>query len=101
MQTIQLWFKSSIERVIILTEKKYVITFNSTYHAIRGEKLLLNENLIVRTIPTPREITESCGLSIKFIEEDLEKIKYIIKENDLNIKGIYELSKDKKSIKLM
>lgn len=86
-----------------MTEKKYVITFNSTHHAIRGEKLLLNENLKVRTIPTPREITESCGLSIKFIEEDLEKIKYIIKENELNIKGIYELTKDKdkKSIKLI
>lgn len=43
----------------------YVIVFDSTHHAIQTEKRLKNK-FQIETIPTPREITASCGLSIKF-----------------------------------
>jgi len=84
-----------------LNEKIYLITFDSTHHAIRGEKFLKEKNLDVRTIPTPREITASCGLSIKFNIDNLENVKEIIKINDLVIKGIYELNKKDKNVKLI
>ncbi|MTI65017.1 MAG: DUF3343 domain-containing protein [Firmicutes bacterium] len=67
-----------------------VITFKSTNHAIKGEKALKNINIKIKTIPTPREITSSCGLSIKFNLDDLLKVKEVIKENELAIKGIYK-----------
>lgn len=72
----------------------YVITFNSTHHAIKGEKILLNKGLDIRTIPTPREITASCGLSIKFSSELLKEVKSIVEENKLDIKGIFEIKKN-------
>ncbi len=71
----------------------YVITFNSTHHAIKAEKKLLDKNLDIKTIPTPREITASCGLSIKFPFEDLEVIKATIKENLFDVNGVFQIMK--------
>ncbi|MTI46213.1 DUF3343 domain-containing protein [Sporosalibacterium faouarense] len=77
-----------------MKEEQYcVITFNSTHHAIKGEKVLNEKGLDIRTIPTPREITASCGLSIRFATEDLEKVRKIIGDIALDIKGIYEVKK--------
>ncbi|WP_416199012.1 MAG: Se-S-carrier domain-containing protein [Sporanaerobacter sp.] len=74
--------------------KEYgVVTFESTHHAIRGEKILENANLKFKTIPTPREITSSCGLSIRFDLDDIDKVKSTILENELAIKGLYRMSK--------
>ncbi len=72
----------------------YLIAFNSTHHAIRTEKLLKNLEIKTMTLPTPREIAASCGLSIKFDIEDFEKIKKTMHENSLERKGIYHLIKD-------
>lgn len=74
-------------------ETYYVIAFNSTHHAIKGEKLLQEKEFIIKTIPTPREITASCGLSIRFSPNLYEEIKDIIDDNKLDIKGIYELKR--------
>lgn len=71
-----------------------VVTFESTSHAIRGEKSLKGEDIKIRTIPTPREITSSCGLSIKFNLEDLDIIKDVIEFNKLEINGIYKIIKE-------
>ncbi|MBC2576954.1 DUF3343 domain-containing protein [Peptostreptococcus russellii] len=72
----------------------YVISFNSTHHAIRTEKLLLEEGMKIMTLPTPREIAASCGLSIKFELDDLEKVNIIMKENSLERRGIFHITKD-------
>ncbi|WP_425448722.1 DUF3343 domain-containing protein [Dethiothermospora halolimnae] len=75
----------------MIDKEFYVITFDSTNYAIKGEKLLLDKGFNIRTIPTPREVTASCGLSIKFDESILEDIKSGISNNDLNINGIYKI----------
>lgn len=70
-----------------------VITFNSTHHAIKAEKTLMGNGLNVRTIPTPREITASCGFSIKFEEDDINEIKNFLINKELDILGIYKIKK--------
>lgn len=77
-------------------EKFYVVSFDSTHHAIKGEKILKDSGYNIRVIPTPREVTASCGLSIKFEEKDLGKIQTIIGNNELSIKGIFEIGKYEK-----
>ena len=77
-----------------MEEKFFVISFNSTHHAIKGEKLFKEHNLNIKMMPTPREITASCGLSIRFEEEDLEEVQSTIDSSDLSIKGIYEMKRE-------
>ena len=47
-----------------------------------------------RTIPTPREITHSCGLAIKFDLKDIDLVRNIINDNELTIEGIFKLVKN-------
>lgn len=49
----------------MLEKEFYVIVFESTHHAIKTENRLKTK-FPIETIPTPREISASCGLSIKF-----------------------------------
>lgn len=72
----------------------YVVAFDSTHYAIQGEKTLKERGIDIKVIPTPREITASCGLSIRFNPQLLEQVKKIIEESSLSIKGIYKLVKN-------
>lgn len=65
-----------------------IIAFSSTHQAIHFESLLLNK-FAIELIPTPRDVSASCGLSLKFEIEDLNAI-------------LMELSnEDKKGIQLL
>lgn len=83
----------------------FVISFNSTHHAIKSEKILKEEGIELRMIPTPREITASCGLSIKFEEKDLVAVKDIMsaltEKEGISIKGIYQVIRNKEEHKVI
>ncbi len=71
-----------------------VLAFESTHHAIMMEKKL-KDKIKIDTIPTPREISASCGLSIKFNCQDLEKVKQIIEKAELkrDMMSIYRIER--------
>ena len=73
--------------------EKYVMTFKSTHYAIMSEKKL--ENFKVQMIPTPREISASCGLSITFEKDDFKEIISEIKrwEEHEEMLNIYVIDK--------
>jgi hypothetical protein len=45
------------------------MAFNSTSHSIQTEKKA-GELFRIAVIPTPRELTNDCGLAIKFLDGD-------------------------------
>ncbi|MCF6463547.1 DUF3343 domain-containing protein [Clostridium sp. Cult1] len=71
-----------------------VITFKSTHYAIKGDLVFKEKDIQYRTIPTPREITHSCGLAIKFDLKDIDLVRNIINDNELTIEGIFKLVKN-------
>lgn len=78
-----------------MKEKEFgVITFKSVNHAMKGESIFKKENINFRTIPTPREITHSCGISIKFDLKDIDLVKNIVGKNQLDIEGIFKIIKN-------
>ena len=78
------------------TEEYGIVTFNSTHHAISGEKIFKEKEIPFKTIPTPRDITLSCGLSILFSLDDIHKVKELHSGNELSIKGIYKYTVSEK-----
>ncbi|KAB3531773.1 DUF3343 domain-containing protein [Alkaliphilus serpentinus] len=71
----------------------HVIVFDSTHAAISAEKTLKELNIPIEIIPTPREITASCGLSILFDKSYMNLIKEEITKEKLSINGVYLLEK--------
>ena len=71
----------------------YIISFNSTHQAIKCDQLFGKNEMDYTVLPTPREITQSCGMSIAFAIEDIDNIKEIINQNQIEYKGIYKIYK--------
>lgn len=74
----------------MLEREFYVITFDSTHKAIKTEKIA-KEKLDVELIPTPREISSSCGLSLKFKEEQMDELMDILKDESKDGLVIYNV----------
>jgi len=74
-----------------LHEKEYVVTFNSTHHALSFEKHAKEHDIKITIMPVPRSIAASCGLAIKFSQCFFERIENLIKEKNLNYESIYRI----------
>ncbi|NLV15741.1 MAG: DUF3343 domain-containing protein [Syntrophomonadaceae bacterium] len=71
-----------------------VVTFMSTSSALKAERVMKAAERTFLVIPTPREISTSCGLSLKVVPEDINEFCQILREGGVDIDGVYHLSKD-------
>jgi len=69
-----------------------LIAFDSTQQALRAEMLFEYAGIEIDIRPTPKEITAGCALSIEFPDECLPDIMRIIREEHVEIRGIYILT---------
>lgn len=69
--------------------KLYIMVFNNTHEAMAAEKLMETENIGVMVMPTPTYITKSCGISLRFDENSVEKINKLINEEKVKFKNVY------------
>ena len=66
-----------------------LIAFDSVHQAIRAEQLLLKADVSVEMVPTPREISASCGQSVRFAEDAAEPVKALLERERIVFRGIY------------
>lgn len=66
-----------------------LIAFDSTQQALRAEMLLEYADVEIDIRPTPKQITAGCALSIDFPATDLEQVKTIISDENIEIRGIF------------
>ncbi len=66
-----------------------LIAFDSTQQALRAEMLLEYADIEIDICPTPKQITAGCALSIQFPDEDLIQVYEIIKQELVEIRGIF------------
>jgi hypothetical protein len=70
-------------------ENYYIITFENTHSTLNGEAILKESKISTVMMPTPTYVTKSCGISLKIREEEIERVKVLIKENKFSAKGVY------------
>lgn len=75
-------------------EEYGLATFKSTHYAIQAEKVLKENDIFFKTIPTPREVSHSCGLALLFTFESIGKVKILMKNEDIQVDGLYKFIKD-------
>lgn len=66
-----------------------LIVFKNTMDAIKTEGELKKSNIKAIVMPTPTQISKSCGISIKFDTVDLDLIKNKVNDKSITIKNIY------------
>jgi hypothetical protein len=73
-----------------------VVTFPSVHHAIKLEsKLKGKDDISIRLVPVPREISSSCGAAAKINDAEVRKIKQLLSQNSLEYDCIYLYEKPK------
>jgi len=71
-----------------------LIAFDSTQQALRAEMLLEYADIENDMCPTPKQITAGCALSLEFPKDDYERVKQILKEERVEIRGIFFKEED-------
>ncbi|MEW5957497.1 MAG: DUF3343 domain-containing protein [Chloroflexota bacterium] len=66
-----------------------VITFPSSFYALRGEKVVKKANFTCKLIPCPRELSSSCAVSLAFEPAQVEPIAAVIAQNRVQWEAIY------------
>lgn len=72
-------------------EEFLIVTFESTNFAMQTEAVFKGLEITNQIIPTPREITLSCGLSIRTPFENFEKILNLIDQKKIRNKSLFKM----------
>ncbi len=72
--------------------KEYgIFTFRSTSQALKAERVLKQSSAQFLLMPTPREISASCGLSVKLDLADLAAYQDMLQNGKVEIEDIYQV----------
>jgi hypothetical protein len=68
-----------------------VVLFYTSSAALRAEKILLKGGLTVKLIPTPREFSSDCGISLRFNWSDELSARALLNSANLDIASIHRM----------
>ena len=71
-----------------------IITFGSTSYALKAEKIMKRMEKTFLIIPTPREISASCGLAIKLAPGLLDEYLQILAGEKVPVEGVYRIEEE-------
>lgn len=86
------WVKVAKEQLGVATVR-LVLVFSTTHNALAAEAALSTRGIALEVLPTPREISVSCGISIQTERSELPEILALVGNGAINLKGIYEPEK--------
>jgi len=69
--------------------------FPSTHQALRLDSLLREESIPHSLIPTPRWISEACGVAVAFDESHREKAVELAAREGVQLTGIFPLEPER------
>ena len=72
----------------------YYVLFPNHDNGMRLYREMKENGLKCTIAPTPREASKCCGISLLVKKEDLDQIRQIVKEKQIEILQIAEIKKD-------
>jgi hypothetical protein len=83
-----------------MEEIRFYVLFPSHTEGMKLDSLLRKNGIKHTIVPTPRQLSVSCGISIMYQAEDGERITRLIAENGVKILGMRSLAFEKKNFYL-
>lgn len=68
-----------------------VVLFNTTSSAMKAEKVLEEAGLERKLIPTPRQFSTDCGISLRFCWDDLNEVKSLLFSANVELNSVHQL----------
>jgi hypothetical protein len=68
-----------------------VVLFHTTSAAMKAQKALIGKGYNVTLIPTPRQFSSDCGISIRFNWQELDLVKEVLNKAGVEIQAIQSL----------
>ena len=68
-----------------------VVLFYSMSGALRAEKLLKKDGVVIKLIPVPRQLSSDCGVCVRFERLDEDLVKQKLAGAKLEIQGIHPI----------
>lgn len=85
----------------MMEEMDYFILFPNVNEGLMLEKKLKENNIKYTIVPTPRELSKCCGISIKYLFENEDEIKRLVEQNNIKIVGFHGLPRRKAPVKFI
>ena len=70
-----------------------VILFHTSSAAMRAEAVLHRAKVAVKLIPTPREFSSDCGISLRFDWSQKERVGVLLSESRVEVAEIHRLTR--------
>jgi hypothetical protein len=67
-----------------------LISFFSSYHAMRAEVMMTRAGMAARLVPGPRELSPNCGVALRFHLSDRERTLAVLAAKQVRIDGVHE-----------
>jgi len=77
-----------------------VLTFPSSHHAFKAEKICQEAGIPVMVIPLPGEIRSDCGVALLLSPKLREKAEMLLHEAGVALAGSHEITKEKQRARL-
>jgi hypothetical protein len=69
-----------------------VVLFGTSSAAMQAEAILMNAKLEIKLIPTPRELSSDCGISLRFNWDQKKEVESELERLHVDFAGIHPLS---------
>ena len=66
-----------------------LISFFASHHAVRADTVLKRSGLASRLVPGPRELSPNCGVAMRFMFAEREKVVAMLAAKSVQIDGVH------------
>ena len=73
-------------------DKFGVILFHTNTSAMQAEAVLIRSKQEIKLIPTPRELSSDCGISLRFDWDCKSEVEALLQRSKVDFAGIHPLS---------
>lgn len=75
-------------------EKVFYVLFNNHENGLKLNSKLKENGLQSMISPTPRSLSKCCGISLIVEENELDEVRRVVEENDIEIITIESIERD-------
>lgn len=68
-----------------------VVLVYATSYAIRAEQILNRAGIQTKLIPVPRQLSSDCGVCVRVLYEEMDRVREKLEGNRCEFEGVYPL----------